>query len=707
MRAEAKLSEITFEQRPMKSLLVEYLRKILNQSLNEYTEEERRQIGIPLDAETRGGKWFRGDEYIGKVIDGKFVSTTEAEKRADQTDQEDMPAADVSAIEKKTKRKRESQAKEIAKKLVSALQELVNGNPEPLEKLIEDYGLKISSSGRLVSTVGNVGKIFGNDKEISKRIVRIAASRGIEIPTQQKEESKSDPRFRPSRVMDGVTYKPPPPHFASIGDPPRQVEVRPIIDEDGNIIDTSTREGREQAAAILRARSESLRQDVFGTAGPPPVEGALQLRRGNRRLDKFLGEYAELVGLLEALEADIEAHLLPDSEALIDMVLVTRAGPRFVLSFVSIKSSESERVGVLGANAVAPLKSIVAGAEIERGGRNCSAETAVQVETDFHTRLTMFLTRENLPGEDESHSDFRRRTPVTLEDIDRFRNNLSYLSLTRGTGYALLVGNELKKLMKENPELTREEALDQAKKNVNQRDIDNRVKKLVQNGMTEEDALKQVNAEIEERIALAENTLSRIEDAIRQKEESEGTGAFRMSDMDKFLLDELGAIVDDSKRKIEGDSDLLRTQFNANTGESEVRIVLRECVTQRLKEQQATFREKHGRDMTGTEQLVMQGNLGVRTRETDGVLRPIINMAPPNSVIKPEDWMTLDEYDAHFASGKTGCPEKNNTTEQINEDVNEHMVMEILYGHLPNWEMLLEWKSKKKSSNVCPPEIDG
>jgi hypothetical protein len=38
-----------------------------------YTDEEKQQIGIPLNAVSRGGKWYVDDIYAGKVRDGKFV----------------------------------------------------------------------------------------------------------------------------------------------------------------------------------------------------------------------------------------------------------------------------------------------------------------------------------------------------------------------------------------------------------------------------------------------------------------------------------------------------------------------------------------------------------------------------------------------------------------------------------------------------------
>ena len=47
------------------------LREILSEESG-YTDEEKKQLGIPLNAVSRGGKWFVDDIYVGKVVDGKF-----------------------------------------------------------------------------------------------------------------------------------------------------------------------------------------------------------------------------------------------------------------------------------------------------------------------------------------------------------------------------------------------------------------------------------------------------------------------------------------------------------------------------------------------------------------------------------------------------------------------------------------------------------
>jgi len=53
------------------------LEGIIEGFVREYTDAEKQKIGIPLDAFSKGGKWYQGDwpneKYIGKVVNGRFV----------------------------------------------------------------------------------------------------------------------------------------------------------------------------------------------------------------------------------------------------------------------------------------------------------------------------------------------------------------------------------------------------------------------------------------------------------------------------------------------------------------------------------------------------------------------------------------------------------------------------------------------------------
>lgn len=52
---------------------------ILENNLREYSEEEKRKMGIPSGATSRGGVWYVGDKYAGQVVKGKFVAAAKTQ----------------------------------------------------------------------------------------------------------------------------------------------------------------------------------------------------------------------------------------------------------------------------------------------------------------------------------------------------------------------------------------------------------------------------------------------------------------------------------------------------------------------------------------------------------------------------------------------------------------------------------------------------
>lgn len=60
--------------------------------LSEYTEQEKQRMGIPSGAVSKGGKWYQGDKYVGKVVGGKFVGVgTTGTAGTDTQKQQDSP----------------------------------------------------------------------------------------------------------------------------------------------------------------------------------------------------------------------------------------------------------------------------------------------------------------------------------------------------------------------------------------------------------------------------------------------------------------------------------------------------------------------------------------------------------------------------------------------------------------------------------------
>jgi hypothetical protein len=52
---------------------------MLENNLREYSDEERKKLGIPSGATSKGGVWYVGDKYAGKVVGGKFVAAAKTQ----------------------------------------------------------------------------------------------------------------------------------------------------------------------------------------------------------------------------------------------------------------------------------------------------------------------------------------------------------------------------------------------------------------------------------------------------------------------------------------------------------------------------------------------------------------------------------------------------------------------------------------------------
>jgi hypothetical protein len=50
--------------------------------LQEYSEEEKRNMHIPAGATSRGGRWYVGNTYAGKVVNGKFIAVNKSQPNA-------------------------------------------------------------------------------------------------------------------------------------------------------------------------------------------------------------------------------------------------------------------------------------------------------------------------------------------------------------------------------------------------------------------------------------------------------------------------------------------------------------------------------------------------------------------------------------------------------------------------------------------------
>jgi hypothetical protein len=74
---------------------------ILENYIPEYSDEEKKKMGIPTGAIGRGGKWYSGDTYVGKVINGKFVAAGNSQQDTSPSEPKTTePPKSQSTIEK-------------------------------------------------------------------------------------------------------------------------------------------------------------------------------------------------------------------------------------------------------------------------------------------------------------------------------------------------------------------------------------------------------------------------------------------------------------------------------------------------------------------------------------------------------------------------------------------------------------------------------
>jgi hypothetical protein len=65
--------------------MIKLLQLILENTLYEYSEEEKRKLGIPSGATAKGRNWYSGDTYVGQVVKGKFVPAGKTQPTAAPT----------------------------------------------------------------------------------------------------------------------------------------------------------------------------------------------------------------------------------------------------------------------------------------------------------------------------------------------------------------------------------------------------------------------------------------------------------------------------------------------------------------------------------------------------------------------------------------------------------------------------------------------
>jgi len=81
--------------------MIKLFELILENNLYEYSEEEKRKLGIPTGATSRGGNWYSNDTYVGKVVNGKFKPATKTQPKVTQKKSVDKVNTKKSKIKSK------------------------------------------------------------------------------------------------------------------------------------------------------------------------------------------------------------------------------------------------------------------------------------------------------------------------------------------------------------------------------------------------------------------------------------------------------------------------------------------------------------------------------------------------------------------------------------------------------------------------------
>lgn len=196
--------------------------KNVSELLLEYTDAERQKMGIPSGAKSRGGRWYQGNTYVGKVVDGRFVpasqkpeepagdaaDTPPQKQRVSPTDRSavDRDAAKMSLASKvknfRATGEGSKENKEILQQLDSAIQ---SGDRAKLQEVITKYNLYISPEGKIkwkgdikskFRTVGGTGDAA---KKFAIELVALCDDLGVEIP--KDSENASGGKFKPQAIF--------------------------------------------------------------------------------------------------------------------------------------------------------------------------------------------------------------------------------------------------------------------------------------------------------------------------------------------------------------------------------------------------------------------------------------------------------------------------------------------------------------------------
>jgi len=211
-----------------------------NELLLEYTVAQKREIGIPLDAIAKGGKWYIGDKLDGKVVgvgDAKnYVKASPEEiaadsgkppkkrKPAEPRKRQYSGASAMDALNSRMARDKVASEKEGAKLttvarynaisgLVDIITQLKNAKSEKqrtelrnkLEQHIKNFNINLGNSGRLkfgdsrLEIFPYTNEELSDVQRLAKELVQLTKKLGVEIP---KGSQLNTDEYKPQRIFE-------------------------------------------------------------------------------------------------------------------------------------------------------------------------------------------------------------------------------------------------------------------------------------------------------------------------------------------------------------------------------------------------------------------------------------------------------------------------------------------------------------------------
>lgn len=373
----------------------------------------------------------------------------------------------------------------------------------------------------------------------------------------EKKEKLKEKFSKKSEVADGLIQD-------SGRELPNGTKVRDIIDEDGNVVEVNTTEGRKKAATVIRKKLASLEDKI--------IEAIENFGEGVIEVKKWLGEVGEMSALAQILEEDVEAYLLTDSERKNDIVFIKKNGDESTLDtgYLSVKTTlQGEQVNKLGANCKADLEKLAEGAkpdyETSVNGKSFNLKptnvlgSVIDIKSAFFAKFSLRdgvekIGKDNLTKvNEETHKNVNPDDIIEIDGIKYFKGQSTYLKNIPVTEEDIndFFDNEVEKYL---TNLSKPE-------------------KGKPNQVTDPNDLEQTKEYLREMF---------LSDFNRKKEKGESYTLYNMHDTMYYVI---GNVTSDSEMPVEATTDTMAIEFGGKNINPNVSVIKKEDSNKDIQEQ--------------------------------------------------------------------------------------------------------------------------